>query len=335
MAGEGTNIVQIRKKGGIDTIAKSKNGGTIQPLLYSTDVKNHEVDGTPEGVYRGKTILDTKHFISPMWSDIKKQWSFDGSEQDLVRLINRMKLRYPKHHPKAGQVIKPGEQPAERLTNRQDDVFNHPSFYGKYFMENGRISLDLGNPTQEFLYLCYKGDTSVQDKSSDKMVSKYFSAGAKYELVSPKKENQRAKADADKEVKAITLLAAMNNDEEKMRTIAIIMQLPQYSRTTDINGLFVLLKDAAAQNTAMSSKYKKSYQDRFIELAELPDEDLNVHGQVMTAKNRGLLRKRKDYYLFNGERLEGLANDTQLIAFFKSPKNQEEYIKLIDLLDGN
>lgn len=331
-----TPIVQIRKKGGLGGIIKDKNGGSLKPMLYNSATRNRDMEGDLEGEYRGKTILDTKHFIAPMWSDLKKQWSFAGNLQDLIRLIDRMKLRYPKNHPNEGDVIKPkGEEEVNRLTNRNDDVFNHPAFYGKYYMENGRISLDMNNPIHEFLYLCYKGDNSVQDKSSDKLVSKYVAAGAKYELVSPKNESQKAKKNADKEVEAIQLLASMGANEEKMRTIAVIMQLPQYSSTTDVSGLFVLLKDMAAQNTNISSKYRKSYQDRFIELAKMPDEDLNVNGQVMAAKNKGILRKRKDYYLFNGERIEGIANDNQLMAYFRNPARQEEYLKLIDLLDGH
>jgi hypothetical protein len=331
-----SNIVQLRKKGGIENIVKDKNGGKLRPMLYNTGTKDITVDGNLEGDYRGKTILDTRHFLSPMWNDMKKQWSFSGNEQDLVRLIDKMKLRYPKNHPDEGKIITATVDVHDRLTNRMDDVFNHPAFYGKYFMENGRIALDLGDPKQEFMYLCYKGDSSVQDLSSDKVVSKYFSAGSKYELISPKKENQRARKHADREVLAITLLGAMGSNEEKMRSIALIMGLPQYSSATDSAGLFILLKDRAVQNTSISAKYGKSYQERFIELSEMSDEDLNVNGQVMHAKKKGIIRKRKDHYLFNGDRIDGVVSDIQLTQYFKDPKRQEEYIKLLDLLDdGN
>lgn len=327
-----TSIVQIRKTGGLDKIVRDKNGTGLRPMLYHSDTKNRDLDGTLEGDYRGKTILDTKHFISPMWNDLKKCWSFEGSDQDLARLVDKMKLRYPKGHIDEGKVIKMTSPAAEMITNRQDEIFNHPSFYGKFYMENGRISLDMANPVHEFLYRCYKGDTSVRDNEGDKPVSKYFAASAKYELVSPKNENMKAKRDADKEIEAIRLLAAMDGNEEKMRTVAAIMQLPLYSASTDINGLFILLKDAA-QNTSTSSKYQKTYQDRFIELAKLPDDELNVSGQVMLAKTKGVLRKRKDHYLLNGERLDGITTDAQLMSYFRNPKNQEQYIKLVDLLD--
>lgn len=329
---EKTNIVQIRKKGGLDKIVKEKNtNSTVHPMLYRSKDKTKE--GTLEGDYKGKTLLDTKHFISPMWDDLKKRWAFDGSAPDLSRLIDKMKLRYPKKHPKSGQMVKASDIDSNRLTNIQDDVFNHPDLYGKYFMENGRISLNLSDPRQEFLYLCYRGSSSVEDRGSDKVISKYVQAGSKYELVSPRKEAQAKKRDADKDVTAIKLLAAMDQDEDRMRAVATIMDLPQYAPTTDAAGLFVLLKDMAAENRSFSSKYNKTYQDRFIELASLSDDDLNVSSQVILGKNKGILRKRPGFYLFNGEKVDGIDNDLHLINYFRNPKNQEDYLKLVHLLE--
>lgn len=330
-------IVQIRKKGGLEKIVRDVNSGAkVNPMLYTASSKSREEDGILEGEYKGKTIIGTKHFIAPHYIDLKKRWGFDGSVQKLSELIGKMKLRYPKGHPQEGQMIKSnGDKDIERLTNRQDDIFNHPDFYGKYFMESGRVSLDLSDPKQEFLYLCYRGDTATEDKSSDEKVSKYFSAGAKYQLISPKKETQAKKRDADKEVEAIKLLAAMDGNEDRMRAVAVVMQLPGYAPTTDANGLFILLKDLGAQNTEFGARYNKSYQDRFIELAKMDDDELNVTSQVIMAKERGFLRKRQGFYLFNGERLDGLDNELQLLNYFKSPKNQEDYIKLTQLLESD
>lgn len=327
-------IVQIRKKGGLDSIVKEKNSKSkITPMLYHSKSRNPKEDGDLEGEYKGKTILDTKHFISPYWSDLKKRWSFHGSGQKLSELIDKMKLRYPQNHNQAGQIIKASENDAERLTNRFDDVFTHPDMYGKYFMQNGRVSLNLSDPRQEFLYLCFKGDPSVDDKASDEPVNKFIQAGSKYELVSPKKENQTKKRDTSRKVRAYGLLGAMENDEERMRAICTIMSLPQYSKSTDVSGLYVLLGDMAVENETFVAKFNKTYQDRFIELAEMNDEDLNLNGKVFEARNRGLLRKRKGHYLLNGEKIDGVDDDIQLVKYFQNPKNQEHYLKLLDLLE--
>lgn len=328
-----SKIVQIRKKGGLNKILKTKQGGTINPVLYKSKSKNRNEEGTIEGDYRGRTILDTKHFISPIWDDLKKQWSFKGTDQDIARLIKGMKLRYPSGHKREGDLIE-ADNVAARLVNIKDEVFCHPDLYGRYYMENGRVSLNLSDPAQEFLFRCYQGNSVTDDKSTDGPVNKFIAAGTKYEIVSPRKENQKAKKDADKEIKAITLLAAMGNNEERMRAVARIMQLPQYNESTDSAGLFVLLKDMAAQNDSQSAKYRKTYQDRFIELSEMTDDELNVISNVIRGDRGGWLRKRQGYYLFNGEKLDGLDNQQQLIRFFQDPKNQDRYVELLDLLDN-
>lgn len=323
----GNKIVQIRKRGGLSKIAVDKGGSELQVRLYHQDHKDPNAQGTLLGEYKGKTILDTKQFISPIWSDLKKQWSWGGSVEDLARIIKAMKLRNAD-----GVVITPGQNVADRLIHRQDEVFNHKDLYARYFMENGRISLNLSDPLQEFLYYCYKGDHLVKDNAESGPVSKFMSAGTKFELVSPKAESQKKKVDAKKEVLAIGYLAKLDGNEDKIRAICEIMDLPGYGPGTDINGAWLLLKDVAAQNTAVSSKYGKSYQDRFIELCEMKDEDLNIHHQVVEGKNKGIIRRKRGYYLFNGERLEGLTSDTMLMNYFRDPKNQEAYLQLDDLL---
>lgn len=308
----------------------------LQPKLYSQEMKDPTSEGVLEGDYKGKTILDTKHFIAPIWSDLKKQWAWGGTPEDLARLIEAMKLRYPRGDKREGQVIKAGDNVAERLIHRADDVFNHPDLYARYYMDNGRVSLNLNDPRQEFLYLCYKGDHNTHDSNREGAVSKYIAANTRYEIVSPKKESQKKKRDANKELLAFRLLGGLDGNEDRTRAICEIMDLPGYGPNTDLTGAWLLLKEMGAQNINMSSKYNKTYQDRFIELAELTDEELNINHQVVQARNKGIIRRRQGYYLFNGERLEGLTSDSSVLAYFRKPDNQEQYLKLIDLLkDGN
>lgn len=328
-------IVQIRKKGGLDRIAIKKNGQKIQPMLFKSKTKSQKEEGELQGQYKGKTILDTRHFLAPMWDDMTNQWSWGGTHQDLSRLIKAMKLRYPKGNKMEGQIISNQENDADRLTNRNDEVFTHPDFYGKYFMESGRVGLDIGggNPKQEFMFLCYKGNSQTEDKSSDKLINSFIAAGTRYEIVSPNKETKMKKDSSDKEFQARMLLKAMDGDDPKMRAIATIMSIPGYSPRTEPDGLYLLLEELAAKNTEASKKFGgRTYQDRFIELASLPDGDLKVVKEVIDAKSFGILRARTGHYLFNGEVLDHIDNDIQLISFFKDGKNQDRYLELLDLL---
>lgn len=326
-------IVQIRKLGGLDKIIINKNS-RLKPMLYQTLTKDKNEEGIPQGEYKGKSILDTKYFLAPHWDDLKNQYSWAGTIQELSLLIDAMKLRYRKGHERAGQLIKSNpETDGDRLFNRKDEVFTHDALYGKYYMENGRISLNPSDPKQKFLHLCYKNSSRTIDKSAEEKLNPYIAAGAIYEMVSPKKENQNLKKTAMKEVTAFAALGAMADDEDKLRAICTIMSIPGFSPTSDTAGMFVLLKNTVVQNTSFSAKYGKSAQDRFVELAEMDTEELNVTYQVISAKNRGIIRKRPGHYLFNGDKLEGLENDLHLIAYFKNPKNQDRYVELLGLIE--
>lgn len=328
-------IVQLRKKGGLDAITVSKNGGKVTPKLFRSKDRNPNNEGTYEGDYKGKSMLDAKHFLSPMWNDMKRGWSWAGTPEDLARLVKAMQLRYPKGHKLEGEIIKNiPEGEAQRLTNRLDEVFTHPDLYGRYFMESSRIGLDLADPRQEFMYLCYKGDTFVDDKSSDKKVNNVLTAAARYEIISPRKESKKKKDTSSKRNKALSLLDGMDGDELKMRSIAVIMSLPGYSPKTELEGVYLLLQDQAAENVQMSSRFDKTFQDRFIELASMTDEELKVTKDIIDAKNAGILASRPGHYLFNGERIDGYDSELQIIAYFKNPVNQDRYLQLLDLLNS-
>lgn len=328
-------VVQLRKLGGLDKIKVGKTGSLLNPKIFRAERKlGVNESGELEGDYKGRTIINSKTFIAPQWDDLKKQWAWGGNEQDLSRLIKNMRLKYPKNHLKEGQDIKPGKEGEDvnRLVNFYDEVFRHPFFYGKYFMSNGRINLQLSDPIQEFLYLCYLGASNTLDRSSKEKPNKYIAAGARNEIVSPKKEVRDRKQDAEREMEALNLLWAMKDDEDRMRAIAEIMDLPQYSPQTETSGVFLLLKETAAENTAHSSRYGKSYQSRFVELANENDRDLLVSHEIVKAKQKGFLRRRQNGFDFNGKLLTGIDSIPRLIKYFKDTANQEDYLQLSDLL---
>lgn len=329
-----SKVVQVRKRGGLDRILVEKNKGPIEINEYSQKIKDRNSDGTYQGKYKGHTIPDTKHGISPMWSRLQKQWSWGADFAKLADLITKMRLRYPKGHDKEGQFIT-AENAQERLTYFYDDLFRHPDLYGRFNLENGKLSLNLDDPIQEFLYYCYKGSKVASDKTEDTKVNKYAAGSIKYDLISPKQETLKKKKNADKEVKAFKLLAALDGDEERMRSIAEVMSLPGYDKNTEPNGVFLLLKDMAAQNTDTSPKYgNKTYQDRFIEVASMSDQELDTCRNVITAKNVGIIRLRKDHFDLNGEKIMGQFDEMKLISYFNNIENQEKLLELISLIDN-
>jgi hypothetical protein len=326
-------IVQIRKKGGLDHIQVDK-AGRIRPEIYYQQYKDPDGDGIPQGVYREGMILDAKHFISPHWDDMKKRWPWGSTNEKLVELISKMKLKYGDDHKRAGEIIKPGDA-EDRLTNFYDDVFRHKEFYGTKYLQDSRGSFNFRDPKEEFLHYCYKGSTFTVDKSEDKLVSKY-AAGAKYELVSPKAESKRKVKSALKDVESKKFIGMLYSDDAKIRAICEAMDLANYRPRVDTEAAWLLL-DEVSQNTTKTSKYGgKTQQEMFLECCNMKDEELALLQKVVLAKKRGHLRKWTNYFTFDGDKIH-VKDHNGLVRYFKDPKNQEQLIKLIDLLesDGN
>ena len=325
-------IVQLRKKGGLHRILHSANGVPITPKEYLQDVKDREKDGKLVGDYKGKTLPDTRHGIAPMWNRVKGKWAWGGDDTKLADLITRLKLRYPKGHKQEGNFIVP-ENVADRLTHFQDDFFRHPDFYGKKFMENGKIAFDTSDALEEFLYLCYKGYSKTEDSFSNEKVSKAKAAGMQYELVSPHLEIRLEKAEAQDEVNAIVQLSKLMGDEDRMKAIAEIMGLPGYTENTTVDGTFLLIKQHAVENTEEVSRYGKTARKRFMEVSNMPSETLDSARNIMIAKSLGILRVYKDHIKLNGREIKGSFDEPRLISYFQDVQNHKDYTEVLDTLD--
>ena len=327
-------IIQVRKKKGLHTIKAGDKGGTITPKMYIAEAKDYNVDGVYVGDYRGQTILNTRQYFTTEFDPSLRRWSFSGDEKELNRLIDEMRLVYPKGYDKEGTIIRSTDREASfRLTDINDPVFNNPELYSKYYMEEARASLDDNDPKMKFISMCLRAHPFVEDRHAEKRISKYVATGTRMELVSPKSELARKKLDADKEIEAITLFSHLQTNEDKMKAVCIAMSLPGYGPKSEYSGMFLLLKDAA-QNSTFSKKYNKTVQEKFIELCKLSDDDIQIISDVLKAKSMSIIRARVGHYLMQGKKLDGLDNDSQLINYFKDPNNQADYIKLKELIEN-
>lgn len=331
-----SDIIQIRKKGGIQSI-KTKHG-FLKPLIFEQDAKDHSKDGEVVGEYKGGQLPTGKYYLSPTWLKAKSKWAWGAPLQDLKTNIKALGLRYEDGHELAGKLINVKDETEEdlnnRLRNRNDEVFNHSSLYGRDYITGGASVLNLSDPFVKFLYHCMMGDdVNVDRRGVDK--SKYLKAGSKLELVSIKEKNKADVKNADKEIEAMSLLGAMRTDEDRMRAISDIMDLPNVNSATDINGLVIILKDLACQNTTTRGSYGgKTYQQRFLDVASLPDEELAINRRVMLAVKKGYVRLYRDYASFKGVELAGVNNHVKLINYFSDPENNDKYIQLIDLFEN-
>lgn len=331
-------IVQLRRKKGLGNIVHSKNGDVLNIKLYSQDIKDRDKEGELVGDYKGTTFPGAREGISPTWLKAQNKWAWGGTLADLGELVGKMKLRYGKDHDHAGQFIKPGteDELANRLTYRSDEVFTHPDLYGKFFMLDGKFNFNTASPIEKFLMLCKKGDKNyVQDRGSEKSENKFIAAGAKYELVSPKMQQKKRKQDIEDDVRAITLLAGLRGDEARLKAVATVLNLPGYDDNTDVDGIFIMLNDTVVTNKDTARKYGgKTNQKRFIEVAEMTNEELDRNSNVVQAIKFGIIRKRDGHILVNGAKVEKIYDELGILNYYSNPTNQEAYIEILDALDN-
>ena len=296
-------ITQIRKKRGLSSIVVSKGTNGREQLLKASEYEIEESDlGRPEatGTYVGesqqKMFPKAKQGVVPMKDRKTGFWLWGGTPQDFVETVSKLKgLLYPKWHSKAGQLIdlKSVTLEDERI-NPRSPIFGQDRFMSGYYVEADRKNLNPDNPYDVFMYYCIKGNSKVSDNTSNKPVSKYALANANYELISNRVTKKKKVDNFDLEVEAISLLANMKNNEQKLRAIAEIMKLPGYSRkTTDLNALYLLVGQKAAKAVEKASRFKnKTFQERFIELAKMDTEELNIRQKIFLAKRERILAQK-------------------------------------------
>lgn len=329
MSLKGTVI--LKKRGGLSQIAGKTRSGLKE---YRQQRIDRETDGVYVGDYTAPSLPGSKHYLAPLWEDMKDQWAWKGTEEDLAVIVKKLALREKTHTGKYdGNKID-----SANLTDKDDKFFTHDSFYLTKYLSNGRIMLNISkNTLDEFFYRNYAGSYTTHDASDPK--NEVFSAAAKYEIINPRQVTEKKANVAKESVNAIIKLSELSKDNDKMNLIAEIMDVP--TDLTDPNKVFVDLKDHAAENSQKIARFdNKRACDKFMELCETKKEDLNIMAQIIRAKKLRLLTNRGTFTQFNvskgsilNSRLEGISTDTKLIHFFRQVDNQEYYIELVKLLE--
>ena len=318
-------------------LGKGLGGLNLQGGLkeYRQETMNRDHQGEYFGDYKERTLPGSRHYLAPIWNDLKDQWAWAGNQEDITRLLGVLRLRHDRGSEK-GQIISPT---SIDLKNREDAFFRNTYWTAKRYLAGGRLMLNLEVAEDEFFYLNYKGSHKVNDSTDP--LNKAFIAGALYEIINPKTLVAKKAKDVKSEASAMRFLGGM--ELEKQKLIAEIMDLE--CDKEDPDSLFIGIVDQACKNTEIVARYGgKTAQDRFIDLAESPTEDLLVSAQIIRAKKARILVNKGQYTQFNTggrkdaegllikDRLEGVNTDLSLINYFRKLDNQEDYLQLIQEL---
>lgn len=327
-------VILKRKSKGLSSI---KGISAIREFGTDSNEKDYvSVRGNGEyvGEYKQPNLPNGKRALALFWNDLKKQWCWGSTEAELRDLVSNLKKRYPKNHfDKPGKVIEAADVD---LKNFSDPFFNHRDFEGSKYMIEGRVLLNLDVDIDRLYYYSYKGNHKCHDLSSDQ--NSTFIMGAEYELINPKKQDQKKSRNYKAEADASKELAKMEFAVQKM--VAEIMNVPGYDKSDpDPDALYIALTDYAVKNLKKEKIFNnQTGRDYFIELAKYPRESLTMLYGVTLGRKHGIIRNKGSYWQFNSgqselnDRLPIETTIKSLMTFFSKDENSEYYDSMNDQL---
>lgn len=284
--------------------------------------------------FDGNVIPGAITGLAPYWNELKDTYWVQeptmGNTPILDELVSRLRFRFPKNYidkTKAGQIIRPQDVDTR---NYSDPFFQNEATAFRE-MEGGTYIFDLQDPLDILLFFIYKHDPRVLVRDG-RQLSKYVVGKAEYELILPEKKVVDDKAQVVKEMELLGLLSNMSFDKRK-----IVGRILRLSRIGDYNNpdpdvLLVELSKATKDDKRVQ-RWETSTQQKFSELAKMPNEDLMLHLDIEKAISLRIITSNRNTYYLNSEKLEGVDKYNDLFKFFRAEGNGEKYKDLAFLID--
>ena len=308
---------------------KSKRGSLMNPRSYRVTTTEEGDERLEDlGNYEGVKFASSKEDLVPQFDLLTKKWGFAGDEAELQRIVNEVDLRYPKGHPDFGQPIKKAN-----INDMNDPFFDHPTWRNNStIMDGNNTVLKASDPKQRFLALCYMG--SRDGYNAEENDGRYV-MGKKYKVSKSSSSDKQYISNANQELE---LTGSLNNMTiETAKLISIIMGLVYTDKTVispDIvkPNLLTAIKKTA-KNPGDSKIFEgKSYQTMYLELSKDGLDILNKKANIRMALNTNIIRYKDGSYQMKGKELGKCETFSQLVNYFASKENVDDYTKLLDSL---
>lgn len=274
------SVYILNKLGGISTI---KNMSHIT-THYTNDANIDKATSEASEIFKGDHFPNSVHGLHLFYDDVLLRYCFDGTPEDLLKIVGKLKLKYEKGHMDEGKTI---------LTSNPEDIndpfFCHTYFQGKFAARGGNILLDDSIPEQELFVLSYKANRTVNDKTKQGG----YSVGAVWELISPVKEEEYKSEDNDKMLKAYSYLQDKN--PETLTKIAWILSVDADFK--DPNSIKNKLINSIRDNKKLKD-FGVRFVDKFVELATASVDDITPLYLIRKGIDHGTLSWTGEYYQF-------------------------------------
>ena len=249
-----------------------ENFKAFNPNLYSLkreglDTKNED-NYESKGAFKLDAFLGTLRQISPKFNLSKRKWGFAGEIVTLKELVADCKMRHSWGNRK-GQIIEPNEVD---ITNPDDPFFDHPDFQIR--LENGKAKLDLNDPKQKFLYLCFSDDPQITNHKSN--TNTLVTQHQKFEIIDIHEEKAKVAVGLDDKLEAYSLFKNVKNNSDRLISVSRALGLiKDDSKPEDQSALWIEIEKRFVENIGLYPNSTKTYQQVWIETASKTTEELN------------------------------------------------------------
>jgi hypothetical protein len=307
--------------GGDTVIVKAKK--TSKKTFTEATQYMHQLDRegqptgevVPGGKFSGERFPQTVQGFRPSWSMTKKQWLIQLEEEELQKLVSRVKFKYERG-PDVGRYI----ASADRY-DFDDPFFNHSELLTRF--KEGEHTLLKGSPLDELAIAGMKADRTFQNGV---VVNPATSIQVKYVISDKENDGKIAKQVRNLEVEAITEFATLSHKRKLAIAGAMGLRVADATDPDLVDSLLykIIKEDGISDNGKMNREW-------FIELAKEESDSLELKYQINLAIKQAVIRKSgREGYLLNGEFIGKTIKEVE--DYFSDPSRSDALATLMDIV---
>ena len=324
-------LVIVKSAGGLSNLV-SGNGESISPKQYTQDTKDRERDGRFIGDYKNLPFPKSQKYFAPLWDANKNEYPWSADAATFKKLVKDLMLKYPENHPKAGSFIE-ADDLGRHQKDYEDPIFTHNDLMSKYHTTGGVGTLNTKLAKEAFIYYCSVGRKDVIDDAKENL-NPLIAKSASVVFSSPEKVNVRKRKGTDLLLEAMGAINDAKNDVNKLRSYAILSNIPGIGIHSDtnelVNTLTAHISDFGDRN--QSGTGYATLNEAMVAYSKMGETELRLRYILKLARDRGVIKIGSDGFFLKDKLISGYTNLQDIYMYLNSEDTKAVEV-LTTLLD--